>query len=75
MNEHLPSGIVFSDEEHVVYQTDENVKAIEVKYYWSQIQLRITLNSIHQQLYKDTPSESTSIHIVGVGCTALTTKR
>lgn len=58
MNNCLPSGIQFSEEEHGGYQTDQMVKATEVKYYWAQIQLRITLNSIHHSLYeKDAPSK------------------
>lgn len=52
MNKHLPSGIHLSDEDHV-YQTDQRVKAPEVIYYWHQIQLRITLNSIHDALYEE----------------------
>jgi hypothetical protein len=51
MNSYLPDGIHFSDEEHG-YQTDKKITAIEVKYYCAQIQLRITLNSIHNALYK-----------------------
>jgi hypothetical protein len=50
MNSYLPDGIHFSDEEHG-YQTDKKITAIEVKYYCAQIQLRITLNSIHNALY------------------------
>lgn len=52
MNEYLPSGIHYSDEEHGVYQTDRKVQAVEVKYYCAQISLRITLNSIHNSLYE-----------------------
>lgn len=58
MNAHTPSGIQFSDEEHGVYQTDQGVTELEVKYYWTQIYLRITLNSIHHELYdKNKPSK------------------
>lgn len=57
MNSHLPDGIHFSDEEQG-YTADQKITAIEVKYYCAQIQLRITLNSIHHGLYhKDAPSE------------------
>lgn len=51
MNSYLPDGMHYSDEEHGLYQTDQNVNAIEDKYYCAQIQLRITLNSIHNELY------------------------
>jgi hypothetical protein len=60
MNGHMPSGIHYSDEawHYGLYQTDENVTALELKYYWSQIQLRITLNSVHNILYgENRPSE------------------
>ena len=74
MNVHTPSGIHLSDEEHVVYQTDQMVRAVEVKYYWAQMYLRITLNSIHNQLYdKNAQSEHTSTLLPGTVCTAFAT--
>jgi hypothetical protein len=65
MNKYLPSGIHVSEEEHGVYHTDQNVDEVELKYYWGQIQLRITLNSAHASLYDgaDVPSKSALIHL------------
>ena len=71
MNAYLPSGIQSSDEEHGVYQTDQSIRAVEVKYYCAQIALRVTLNSIHNQLYdKHRPSEYAPILVTGVVWTA-----
>ena len=68
MNNHLPSGIHVSEEEHGVYRTDQDIKSVEVIYYWAQIQLRITLNSAHAALYKggETPSEYTLTHCIAL---------
>lgn len=74
MDSYLPSGIHFSDEEHGVYQTDQKVQAVEVKYYCAQISLRITLNSIHNSLYeKEKLSKYTSNHVAGIACNAAVT--
>ena len=57
MNAFLPDGVHFSDEGRVECQTDLLVDARVLKYYWAQIQLRITLNSVHNSLYrKDAPT-------------------
>jgi hypothetical protein len=57
MNAFLPHGVHFSHEGNGAYQTDQMVDAVELKYYWAQIHLRITLNSVHNSLYhKDAPT-------------------
>ncbi len=73
MNKYLPYGIHFSDEEHGVYQTDQKIQAVEVKYYCAQISLRITLNSIHSSLYeKEKLSKYMSHYAPGLACNAPT---
>jgi hypothetical protein len=68
MNAFLPDGVHFFDEGNGAYQTDQMVDAVELKYYWAQIHLRITLNSVHNSLYhKDAPtSRFCPVHIRGV---------
>jgi hypothetical protein len=57
MNAFLPQGVHYSEEGNGAYQTDQEADVAELKYYWAQIHLRITLNSVHNSLYhKDAPT-------------------
>ena len=71
MNSHLPSGIYMSDEDIGVYRTDDHIKDVEVKYYWAQIQLRITLNTIHTLLYKDVGQDNPPGQYSPLACAAV----
>ena len=76
MNAHLPSGIHVSEEDNGVYQTSPHVEAIELIYYWGQIQLRITLNSAHASLYNgaDAPSKYSGFHVASSSLFVSTSK-